>query len=160
MASAMVIGNSKKKCLQIIYQEVATMAIYHLDHKVTGNFLQTHKPIVLDDTLPGVPKTILQIALCHKPNVNVTPAMIKEHMAEGMYAIRSGLRILQDRGYLHIEQSHYNGRFTTATYDYYESPSLNPHYNPAAPESAGRKCGCSGYGLSVCRLPACGRSAR
>lgn len=103
------------------------MAIYHLDHKVTGNFVQTNKPLVLDDTLPSVPKTIMQIALCHKHGINVTPAMLKKHMPEGMHAIRSGLR-----GYLHIWQGHYNGRYTAATYDFYESPSLNPHYNPAA----------------------------
>ena len=104
------------------------MAVYKLDHLQIGNFLQTHKPVVLDETLSNTAKIVLQIALCYKSDKNVTPDMLAKHMASGETAIRSAIRVLKARGYVHIHQGRFNGQFTNTTYDYYESPALNPHF--------------------------------
>ena len=104
------------------------MASYALDHRKTGNFLKINKPFVMDPALSETAKIVLEIALCYKPEKNVTPAMLENHMAAGATAIRSAIRALEERGYVHIRQGRFNGKFTTTTYDYYESPDLNPYH--------------------------------
>ena len=104
------------------------MAIYALNHKKVGNFVKIHKPFLLDPTLSETAKTVLSIALCYKSNKNVNPHMLNDHMAAGPTAIYSAIRLLEERGYVHVHQGRFNGKFTTTTYDYYESPALNPYY--------------------------------
>ena len=98
----------------------------------TGNFLQIDKTFLLDNKLKGIAKVVLSIALCYKSEINVTPAMLRRHMAEGDHAIRSAIHELERLGYLHIQQTRNDGRYGNVMYHYYESPRANPHHHPAS----------------------------
>lgn len=102
------------------------MAIHKLNTK--KNYVNLDVNLVRSKELTATEKTVLAIALSMSEIWKFNVRGITRYTREGPDSVKKALNGLEEKGYLHRERTRIKGKYCGIVYDFYEHPSLNPHY--------------------------------
>ncbi|UXR72336.1 MULTISPECIES: conserved phage C-terminal domain-containing protein [unclassified Staphylococcus] len=92
--------------------------------KESGNFVTVHKNFITDASLSWKAKGILLYLLSRPDDWQVYEIELQKHALDGRDSVRSGMKELQDAGYIHKERIRdEKGHFKEYEYQVYEQPT-------------------------------------
>lgn len=102
--------------------------------KESGNFVTVHKEFITDDSLSWKAKGILLYLLSRPDDWQVYEIELQKHALDGRDSVRSGMKELQDAGYIHRQRIRdKKGQYKEYEYQVYEQPTYvgNSHLGKA-----------------------------
>ncbi|NLL92289.1 MAG: helix-turn-helix domain-containing protein [Ruminococcaceae bacterium] len=113
------------------------MAIIRAD-KTEGNYTQIANTAIRDSRLTGMATAVLLYMLSRPDDWQFNEKEIASHFSDGLRAVRSGIRVLIDCGYVTRSKKRKEGRFDGYEYTIYEQPTVMPFCENGKRENA--KC--------------------
>ncbi|MDO5375717.1 MAG: conserved phage C-terminal domain-containing protein [Staphylococcus rostri] len=99
---------------------MATFRIF----KESGNFVTVHKEFITDDSLSWKAKGMLLYLLSRPDDWQVYEIELQKHASDGRDSVRSGMKELQDAGYIHRQRIRdKKGQYKEYEYQVYEQPT-------------------------------------
>ncbi|PNZ27692.1 replication protein [Staphylococcus rostri] len=92
--------------------------------KESGNFVTVHKEFITDDSLSWKAKGMLLYLLSRPDDWQVYEIELQKHASDGRDSVRSGMKELQDAGYIHRRRIRdKKGQYKEYEYQVYEQPT-------------------------------------